>query len=156
MMRILRAGVFCLLLVFCLFPFPALRLYLSSRFQLPLSSAGPTFLSADFRHIATCGLPTRLPKLSSSSAASPSSHPPPPGQQPPRTAAPSPEPERLPTSSCPVPSAAFTFAQFPKSFPDSGPAHLTLQILGPAKRWNQVSQLLVIDLRICECTYEDI
>lgn len=78
-----------------------------------------------------------------------------------------PQPEQLPSplslSTCPplqliswpVPSAMLTFARFPKSFPDSGPVHLTLQTLGLANRCNQVSQLLVIDLYIYECLYQD-
>ena len=61
----------------CLFPFPAwcLRVYLSSHFQLPLSSAEAELLFADFRCITTCDLSTLSFLLLSSSSASHNSNP---------------------------------------------------------------------------------
>ena len=98
----------------CLFPFPAqcLRFYLSSHFQLPLSSAEAKLLFADFRCITTCDLSTLSFLLLSSSSTSHNSNP---SQT--RVATPSVlcdlcQPSWLIFDL--VPLATFTFAQFSK------------------------------------------
>lgn len=154
MIRFLRTGVFCLLQMFCYFPFlhsDCIFLLISS-FLFHLQSQPFSLQTSGTSPLAVS--PLSSPKLSSSSAICPAQACRQPEQQPSPLSLSTCQPLQL--ISRPVPSAVLTFALFPKSFPNSGPVHLTRQILGLANCCNQLSQLLVVYLYIYECIYQDI